>query len=165
MTFFEKIKAQWNRLNPSSPIAADASEAEMLDAMEQSTPAHEIVENSTVIQTLLQKVEALEQATPPETPELPDVSNFVTTEVLTQKITEINTAIKANETLVGTTKTALATEISKIKTLQSGEVPPAAPPAPPTPDNDASGDEGDDDSYEINMKDLFQGETVPGLIA
>lgn len=129
MSFFKKIIAQVNKLNPTAKLAEDATEAEVLDALEQIPDAETIEsyqndlasvnESLSTLTTSLEEVTGrlttLESAAPAE--------NLVTTENVTELIGTANETLVERLTATETTLKGITQEIANFKTVSSTNVP------------------------------------------
>lgn len=155
MEWLQKAIKQFNRITGGN-VSEEATEAEFVEAMENADPMSEVLENSETLQNLESRLAALESA------------NYVTQESLDETLNSVNTSlqeattnIESNKTAIESAKTDLAKEINTVKTTSSKSQ--THTPDPGVKEDTTKEDENEDE-MKVDMKEIFQGELVPGLI-
>ena len=154
MNWLQKLIKQSNRIIPGLNISEDATEAETLEALENTEPVTAF-ENSDVFKEINSRLSVLEKI---------DLKKFVSQESLTEVNEKIDSVVKAsnaNKALVESTKTELATEINSVKAVNS-----ATQTNTQKPEVTLEEQEQEDEKNEstINMSQMMAGTSVHPLI-
>jgi len=164
MTWLEKVTKQINRVFPNSDLTESATEAEVVDFLESAEPVNEVLENSSMLKDMAQQIKDLEAKL--ETSVTQESIDTLTNSVETVR-TDLTSLIETNNTesakAVSDLKTEMAKELNSVKATSSKKKT-AKIVDPPLTGDEGGEEEEDKDSATVNMKDLFQGSIVPGLI-
>ena len=159
MKFFDQFVAAVKRLNPKAEISAEATEAELLDALQAvSTPA----EMTGQMEDIVSRLGVLESASVDLTSAI-QASVDTQLEAITAQLSNIPSdyaalALEATADARGTLKTEILEAVAVSKVGIKKDSQPA--PAPAASTKKAEKKEGDEDSMQINADDLFKRSSV-----